>query len=260
LLAAKQLYSMVQLTQHNKILSSAIQKFRDLAAWFGGREPVVLLAAFIVVAAAWGFIEIADQVIEGETHAFDKWVIAITRNADDPSMPIGPPWLQEMGRDATALGGVGWLTFFTIVAAGYLWLDSKLRLMILLILSTLGGLILTSSLKYFISRPRPEADFYLSHVYTSSFPSGHSMLSAVVYLTTGALLAAAVSHVRLKIYVLSVAILLALIVGTSRVYLGVHYPTDVLAGWMAGAAWATLCWLFAHWLRHRRLPPIESQV
>ena len=235
------------------MFASAIQTFRKLPAWFGGREPVVLLAGFIVVATVWGFIEVANEVLEGDTHAFDKWVIAATRSAENPSLPIGPPWLQEMGRDATALGGVGWLTFFTLVAAGYLWLDNKPRLMILLGLSSLGGLVLTTSLKYLISRPRPEADFYLSHVYTSSFPSGHSMLSAVIYLTSGVLLAAAVSHVRLKIYILSVAILLAMIVGTSRVYLGVHYPTDVLAGWMAGAAWAILCWLVARWLRHRRL-------
>ena len=241
-------------------LCSATQKFRDLAAWFGGREPVVLLAGFIVVAAAWGFIEVADQVLEGDTHDFDKWAIAATRSPDNPSLPIGPEWLRELGRDATALGGVGWLTFFTLVAAGYLWLDNKPRLMILLGLSSLGGLVLTTSLKHFISRPRPEADFYLSHVYTSSFPSGHSMLSAVIYLTTGALLAAAASHVRLKIYVLSIAMLLTLIVGASRVYLGVHYPTDVLAGWMAGAAWAILCWLIARWLRHRRLSAIAKTI
>jgi len=249
---------MAKLTKHNALVSLAIQKFRNVAAWFGGREPVVLLAGFVVVATVWGFVEIAGEVIEGDTHAFDKWVIAVTRNPETPSMPIGPAWLQEIGRDATALGGVGWLTFFTLVAAGYLWLDQKARLMTLLILSSLGGLVLTSSLKYFISRPRPEADFYLSHVYTSSFPSGHSMLSAVIYLTTGALLAAAVTQVRLKFYVLSVAILLTFIVGISRVYLGVHYPTDVLAGWMAGAAWATLCWLGAHWLRHRRLAATET--
>ncbi|HBJ38494.1 MAG TPA: phosphoesterase [Planctomycetaceae bacterium] len=235
------------------MLTTAIQTFRNLAAWFGGREPVVLLAGFILVATTWGFIEVASEVLDGDTHAFDKWVIEVTRSAEDPSLPIGPSWLRELGRDATALGGVGWLSFFTAVAAGYLLLDNKLRLMILLSLSSLGGLILTTSLKYLVSRPRPQADFYLSHVYTSSFPSGHSMLSAVIYLTAGVLLAASVSHVRLKIYVLSVAILLSLIVGASRVYLGVHYPTDVLAGWMAGAAWAILCWLVARWLRHRRL-------
>lgn len=235
------------------MFTTTIQTFRNLAAWFGGREPVVLLAGFILVATAWGFIEIAGEVLEGDTHTFDKWVLEVTRNAEDPSLPFGPPWLRELGRDATALGGVGWLTFFTVVAAGYLWLDNKRRLMILLGLSSLGGLALTTSLKYFIARPRPEADFYLSHVYTSSFPSGHSMLSAVIYLTTGVLLAASVSYVRLKIYFLAVAIFLSLIVGASRVYLGVHYPTDVLAGWMAGSAWAILCWLVANWLRQRRL-------
>jgi len=197
-------------------------------------------------------------VLEGDTHTFDKWVIEVTRSAEDPSLPFGPPWLRELGRDATALGGVGWLTFFTVVAAGYLWLDNKPRLMILLCLSSLGGLLLTTGLKYFFARPRPDADFYLSHVYTSSFPSGHSMLAAVVYLTTGVLLAAAVSHVKLKIYILSVAIFLSLVVGISRVYLGVHYPTDVFAGWMAGSAWALLCWLLARWIRHRGMSTVKT--
>ncbi len=240
------------------MFTAAVQAFRNLAAWFGGREPVVLLAGFILVATAWGFIEIAGEVLEGDTHTFDKWVIEVTRNTQNPSLPFGPPWLRELGRDATALGGVGWLTFFTLVAAGYLWLDNKPRLVILLVLSSVGGLILTTGLKFVVARPRPEADFYLSHVYTSSFPSGHSMLAAVIYLTIGALLAASVSHVRLKIYILSVAGFLSLIVGASRVYLGVHYPTDVLAGWMAGSAWAILCWLVAHWLRHRRMSTIKT--
>ncbi|TWU22748.1 phosphatase PAP2 family protein [Bythopirellula polymerisocia] len=77
------------------------------------------------------------------------------------------------------------------------------------------------------------------------------MLSAVVYLTLGSLLAASIQRRSLKFYVLAIAVLLSLIVGISRVYLGVHYPTDVLAGWIAGLVWALLCWLVARWLQQR---------
>jgi undecaprenyl-diphosphatase len=120
------------------------------------------------------------------------------------------------------------------------------------LVSIVGGLLLSSGLKAMVSRPRPDVVPHLSIVYTSSFPSGHSMLSAVVYLTLGSLLAATTQQTVLRIYVLAVAVLLSVIVGVSRVYLGVHYPTDVLAGWVAGLGWALLCWLVARWMQRRR--------
>jgi undecaprenyl-diphosphatase len=214
-------------------------------------EPIVLAVVAIGIIALWGFIEVAENVLEGDTEAFDHWMVQALRNHDDPSQPIGPSWLQEMGRDATALGGLGWLTFTTIVIAVYLWLDRKTHMMVFMLAATTSGALLSFILKNAFDRPRPDLVPHLSHVYTSSFPSGHSMVSAVVYLTLGSLLAAVVARRRLKIYVLSIAILLSFFVGVSRVYLGVHYPTDVLAGWPAGLSWALLCWLIARWLQSR---------
>ena len=232
--------------------------------WLYAQEPILLAVLLLLAVCTWSFIEIADEVLEGSTHAFDRWVVRSMRQADNPEAPLGPRWLHEMGRDATALGGIAALLTFTALAAGYLWIDRKVRMAALLVASSLGGVLISSALKHLFGRPRPDIVPHLSIVYTSSFPSGHSMLSAVVYLTLGSLLASVIPRRALKIYVLGVAIFLTVIVGVSRVYLGVHYPTDVLAGWIAGLAWALLCWVIARWLqRHRQVergPPPQPPV
>src|SRR5690606_18471236 len=146
----------------------------------------MLVVLFLVIAAIWGFIELAGAVVEGNTEEFDRWAVRAMRKADDPSEPIGPRWVQEMGRDATALGGLGWLLFFTLVVAGFLWLDGRRRMMLFVIAAIGSGTWVSSMLKLLVNRPRPDIVPHLSHVQSPSFPSGHSMLSAVVYLTLGA--------------------------------------------------------------------------
>lgn len=225
--------------------------WQQAKTWLGDREPAVLLGTLLAIAAAWAFIELADEVLEGSTHHIDAWAVRALREPDDPTQPIGPRWLQEMGRDATALGGIGWLVFFTFAVTGYLWLDGKRHMAAFLFLAASSGTGLAFGLKSFFGRPRPAVVPHLSHVASSSFPSAHSMVSAVVYITLGVLLATVVSRKRLKAYILCLALFLPLVVGLSRVYLGVHYPTDVLAGWMAGLTWALLCWLVARWLQRR---------
>jgi undecaprenyl-diphosphatase len=178
-------------------------------------------------------------------------VLRVLRNPDDPADPIGPAWVEEMARDATAGGGVGWLAFTVVVVAIYLRLTRKPHLMIFTLAATVGGTVVSMALKSLFARPRPDLVPHLSHVSTSSFPSGHSMLSAIVYLTLGSLLAAIMPTRGLKFYILSIAVLLTICVGLSRIYLGVHYPTDVLAGWLAGLVWALACWLVARWLQGR---------
>jgi undecaprenyl-diphosphatase len=114
-----------------------------------------------------------------------------------------------------------------------------------------GGMLLSAGLKMGFERARPDLVPHHTRVYTASFPSGHAMLSAVVYLTLAALLARVQSERRVKTMIIVLAVLLTLLVGMSRVYLGVHWPTDVLAGWCGGAAWASLCWFVALQLQRR---------
>jgi undecaprenyl-diphosphatase len=224
---------------------------RRLILWLGRHELVVLVAALAVVAGTWAFIALADVVLEGRTEAFDEWVLRALRRPDNPALPIGPDWMAEVGRDMTALGGVAVLLLVTVAVAGFLYLDRKFAAMGFLLAAVAGGLVLSSLLKATFDRPRPNVVPYLSQVYTTSFPSGHSMMSAVVYLTLGAVVARMVAQRRLKLYFLAIALLLTGLVGCSRVYMGVHYPTDVLAGWTAGLVWATLCWLLARALQRR---------
>ncbi len=167
----------------------------------------------------------------------------------DPERPIGPEWLSETARDVTALGSTVVLTLATAGVVIFLGLDRRYRAMGFVAASTVGGWLLSAGLKAMFDRPRPDLVPQLMRAYFSSYPSGHSMMSAVVYLTLGGLLARLVTERHLKFYFLALAAFLAGIVGVSRVYLGVHYPTDVLAGWTAGGAWATLCWLIGRNLR-----------
>jgi undecaprenyl-diphosphatase len=218
------------------------------------RAEIALLVAAGVAFLA--FAAVAAEVAEGETRAFDRAVLLSMRVPGDPSQPVGPPWVQEIGRDLTALGGVALGSMFTAASAGYLWLAERRRPALLLLGAILSGEALGTALKAIFHRPRPELVAHLVAVRTSSFPSGHSMMSAIALLTAGALLARAAPRRRAKAFVMSWAIALTLLTGISRVYLGVHWPTDVVAGWLAGAGWAAVCWAIAGRLeRLWRLPP-----
>jgi undecaprenyl-diphosphatase len=199
------------------------------------------------------FLGIAEEMLEGDTMRFDQWLLMALRVPGDPGDPLGPAWLEEMFRDFTALGGVGVLSLVAVVSVGYLWLLGVRRVAIFLLTAIVGGLLLSTMLKFGFDRPRPELVPHGSMIYTSSFPSGHSMLSAVVYLTGGALLAIVHSAHKVRVYLIGCSVLATFLVGASRVYLGVHWPSDVLAGWAAGTAWAAACWLFAQWLHERGL-------
>ena len=219
--------------------------------WLGARERGMLLALLVVLGGGWLFAELSDEVIEGETNALDERVLLLFRAVDDPADPLGPSWVEETARDFTGLGGIGVLTLVTLASAGFLALQGKAHLAWYVLAAVGSGMLLSMLLKAGFDRPRPELVPHGQVVYTSSFPSGHSMMSAVAYLTLGALLAGAQGSRRLKAYLLGLAVLVTVGVGISRVYLGVHWPTDVLGGWTAGSAWALACWSFARYLRRR---------
>jgi undecaprenyl-diphosphatase len=217
----------------------------------GRQELWLLLSLLLVASAIWAFVTLANAMMEGETQAFDRAVLLAMRTPRHPAEPWGPPWLTEVVRDYTALGGVGLLTFMTMAVLGFLLLQGKPRVTLMVVLTVGGGMLLSTLLKQGFACPRPDLVPHGVLVHTASFPSGHAMLSAVVYLTLGALLARVQPQRRLKMYVLTLAVVLTVLVGLSRIYLGVHWPTDVLAGWMAGTAWALLAWCVAVWLQLR---------
>jgi undecaprenyl-diphosphatase len=210
----------------------------------------VLLVTLVVVAGTWVFVELAGDVLEGDTQAFDRWLLEALRSPQNPEWPRGPRWLVEVGRDITAFGSSVVVALLTSAVVGYLWLQGKYGALGFVAIVTMGGGLLSHLLKELFARERPDLVPCL-WVSSPSFPSGHAILAAVVYLTLGILLARLEPRPLLKAYFLGIMMTLAFLVGISRVYLGVHYPTDVLAGWTVGLVWGLLCWLAAWYLQRR---------
>jgi undecaprenyl-diphosphatase len=215
------------------------------------RDFLLLFGVFLIVFAIWTFLELAGAISSHTLLEVDEQVLLALREPGQLSNPIGPRWLEEAMRDISALGSITAVLFVTGAVAGHLLLSRNFHALAFVTVSIAGGMALGNGLKHLFNRPRPELVPPLVQVASSSFPSGHAMLSAVVYLTLGALVARLVRPLNMKLYVLTVVLLLTFLVGVSRLYLGVHFPTDVLAGWSAGLAWAMLCWLVMRVLQKR---------
>jgi undecaprenyl-diphosphatase len=187
--------------------------------------------------------------------ALDRAILTGLRSPTDPAIPIGPRWLPEAMTDITALGSATVLLLVCAAVTIYLLFSRRLRTALFVFAATTGGMILGILLKLVYARPRPQLVPHLVDVASSSFPSGHATDSAIVYLTLAALLARTVPEPASRIYIIGVAILLTLLIGVSRAYLGVHWPSDVAAGWTIGAAWALACSLAYSRIAPRKTGP-----
>jgi undecaprenyl-diphosphatase len=212
-----------------------------------GAISLFILLTIAALLFLFGFV--AVDVATRKPSGFDHYVIFALRKSAEQPIPIGPAWLQEAARDVTSLGSIAVLLIITFAVAGYLFLDRKPGVAWLMLIAVLGGLALNNLLKFVFARPRPEVVSHPPRVFTTSFPSGHATLSAITYLTIAALLARAYPSPMLDFYFMSVAALLTVLIGLSRIYLGVHFPTDILGGWCIGTAWAIGCWVLLAWLQ-----------
>lgn len=207
---------------------------------------MISLLAIAVLLFVFGFI--ALEAVAHKPSGFDYRVIRALQQSAKQPVPIGPPWLQEAARDVTSLGSIIVLLTMTFAVTGYLFLTHKPAVAWFMLIAVLGGLGLNHVLKFMFARRRPDFVAHSVRVFTTSFPSGHATLSAITYLTIAALLARAYPSSLVHVYFMSLAAILTVLIGLSRIYLGVHFPTDVLGGWCIGAAWAMGSWVLMTWL------------
>jgi undecaprenyl-diphosphatase len=217
----------------------------------GPAEIWILVAFFTIAGLLLVFGHIAEEVFEGDAAKFDETILLAFRSPNGTLGPIGPPWVEEAARDVTALGSYTILSIIFFAVLSYLLMAQQRAAAFWVFAAVSGGVVLSNLLKLAFERPRPDLVPPAVRVFSSSFPSGHATLSAITYLTLGALLASLHPSLRFKTYFLGLAALLTILVGISRIYLGVHYPTDVIAGWCVGAAWAAFCWCIFRWLKSR---------
>ena len=225
-------------------------------------EPIVLISVLVLTLALWGLVELTDEVLEGDTQGFDNRIMNALRKpgADAKLIPIGPAWLKSAMLDVTALGGVAVLTLLVGGVIGFLIMIRHYHMMWLVLLASAGASLVNTLVKVIIARPRPPMELRVTEVTSPSFPSGHSTMSTAVYLTLGILLAQTVKKKRAKSYFIGVALTLALLVGFSRVFLGVHYPSDVMAGWTSGIIWAILIWFLGRFLQRKGAIEQEGEL
>jgi undecaprenyl-diphosphatase len=226
------------------------------------KEILILLGILFLLLFFWGGIELRNLFMVDRAQHFDEWMLTSVRSPENPELLRGPHWVDETVRDLTALGGPAVLSLTILFVLGYLLLKRSYRSATLVFIATVGGLLISLLLKDFFLRERPDIVPALMVETSPSFPSGHSMLSAVVYLTLGSLLTRVETSSRIRVYTISIAIFFAVVIGITRVLLGVHYPTDVLVGWITGFLWASLCWFIMITLQEQKVvePPVEGET
>jgi undecaprenyl-diphosphatase len=202
-------------------------------------------ALLVLATGALAFLHLSEEVAEGDTRGFDLRVLQALRAPGDPHILVGPKWLHVAATDITALGSVTVLGLIVLLCVALLLSLKRWSEALVVLAGAVGGVAISQALKHLFLRERPDLVYRAVEAANPSFPSGHAMLSAVVFLTLGTLAARFSPRRRVKVLALGAAVLLSLLVGASRIYLGVHWTSDVLAGWSVGAAWAMACWLAA---------------
>lgn len=226
---------------------ASTKRFFIRALTLARAEFAVLTALLVAAVGVMTFIEVADDMTEADGQAFDRQVLALLRPyADDPGRPWGPWWLKEAAADITSLGGISVLGLFATIVVVFLLSQRKWLSSLMLTLGLVGGVVLSEGLKAVFERERPPAVAQAVETINASFPSGHALLATVFYLSIAVMLTRAFPRRRFKMFVLGVGILLAILVGLTRIYLGAHWASDVFAGWAVGAAWAMALWLVAY--------------
>jgi undecaprenyl-diphosphatase len=215
------------------------------------RERGTLIATAAVLLLIAGFALLAGEVAEEQTESFDRAILRGLRDAD--GQPRGPYWLQTALLNLSALGSTAVTTLVVVLASAFLLLKRRARLALLVIGCGVGAAIAIVVLKDHVGRERPMIVVALESARGLSFPSGHSLIASAIYPTLGILLSTAFVDRRLKVFTIATAVVLALVIGFTRVYLGVHYPTDVIGGWMLGLAWAIVCGLVCRRLQREGL-------
>ncbi|MES2988232.1 MAG: phosphatase PAP2 family protein [Pseudomonadota bacterium] len=206
------------------------------------RIPWPIVAASALAALLLLILWLGHELTQGDGASIDRFIMLAMRVPGHPDVPAGPAWLPSAMRDITALGSATILAFVVAAAAIFLALHQQMRSMALVLIATILGSVTVTIIKGIISRSRPDLIDRLMVEVSHSFPSGHAANSAIVYLTLATLLFPVMPDRRLRAFVLGVALLLTFLIGISRVYLGVHWPSDVVAGWVFGGGWAMLWW------------------
>jgi undecaprenyl-diphosphatase len=199
---------------------------------------------YLLLTAAVLFCLISILVVSGKTIYIDNLILLSFRNAANTSIPIGPYWLLDFMRDVSALGSVSVAIVITVIASGFLIIKKGYKTLNILLSAVLGGGMFDLLLKEVFTRPRPRVVPHLVNVDSLSYPSGHSVMSAAIYLTLALILINLDIKRNIKMFFLYSAIFLILIIGISRIYLGVHYPSDVLGGWDLGLIWSSFSVMF----------------
>ena len=217
------------------------------------REVWILLVMLSIVLGISVFFTISNLIQAGSIQKYDELILYSFRDPQDVTIPIGPVWLKEVMRDVTSLGGGTVLTILIVNISLFLLLKKKYFAFFFVIVASLGGFFVDISLKSLFARERPDIMLHLTLVTSKSFPSGHSMMSAAIYPTLAAIIARIQGNFKIRIFVISASVVLMILIGFSRVYLGVHYPSDVIGGWTAGLTWATICWFAALYFERKNL-------